>query len=245
MRISGFSALLLFALIVKPCLAASSRDALVARLESPMTAVAAAMTEEKWRPRLDDVVQAAPGGVAQAIRWSAEQPAWQRARTALDARVAPFIEVWRRSAEPASLLRAELYRLYPANDAASLATMLEGPAGGSIIRREAAIAFISTAMAADASGPKAGDAASMERMRTLSRRFDERAGSGLPPDDEAQAEEVNRFSADPAGRKFAELWRAVLGKMQVKLDGGINLLLFDQRAAIARDIAEAARRSEN
>ena len=77
-------------------------------------------------------------------------------------------------------------------------------------------------------------------MSTLRKTFDERIGAAVPREDPAQKAEAGKFLGEPLGRKAGQVWFSVVGKTVLKIDGVINLMLFDEQSAIQRELAEAA-----
>jgi hypothetical protein len=75
-------------------------------------------------------------------------------------------------------------------------------------------------------------------MKTLARKFDERLGAMLPRDRSRDAE-VARFLSTPTGETLRTLWSSVLGKATSDITGALNLVMFDDRDAIMREIAAA------
>jgi hypothetical protein len=100
------------------------------------------------------------------------------------------------------------------------------------------IQFVSTVMAHDPNGPKAGERAWSEKSGALSRLFDERLGSVMPRDKAHEAEAGKIFST-PAGDLLRNLWFDVVGKATTQIQGALNLLFFDDRDAISREVEAA------
>jgi hypothetical protein len=136
-------------------------------------------------------------------------------------------------------LESELARLAPGSDGDALAAGLNGPAGPAILRNCGLIQFVSTVMASDPNGPKAGERAWGDKMRALKTVFDERAGSAIPQDDGTHAADLSQYMAGPAHRVSMDLWNSVVGKATNQLDGAINLMMFDDRENILREIEAA------
>jgi hypothetical protein len=116
---------------------------------------------------------------------------------------------------------------------------MRSPAGPSILRSQGMIQFVSTVMADEPDGPKIGDPAWRDRMRVLSTTFKDRAAAAFPPDDPSHAAEVQQYFSSPDSAAFRNLWNGVVGKISVKLDGAINLMMFDDREAIQRELDAA------
>ena len=64
----------------------------------------------------------------------------------------------------------------------------------------------------------------------------------MPRDDGTHTAEVGQFLSSDDSRVFSNLWSSMLGKATGELEGAINLLLFDDREAIMRDIENAIAR---
>jgi hypothetical protein len=137
----------------------SLTNPLVVKMAGPMLAVARLIIEEQMNPRIDQVVQNAPGAERLGSRWNPSTAAWQQARTALSSRMGIMFETYERSGELERTLESELARLAPGSDADRLTAALNGPAGSAILRNYGLIQFVSTLMAVDPNGPKAGERA--------------------------------------------------------------------------------------
>jgi hypothetical protein len=94
-------------------------------------------------------------------------------------------------------------------------------------------------MSADPNGPKTGERALSEKMNALTKVFDARIGPAMPRDDRQHAAEADQFLTSDASLVLGGLWRSVIGKATGQLEGAINLMLFDDRDAIAREIEAA------
>jgi hypothetical protein len=244
-------------MLLRPCLASAvatavllastaarprpvQNDALVRLLSPPMAAVVRLVTAEQWNPRLDEVVQRAPAAAPLGARWTPAAPAWQKARSDVGARMARLFEAFASGGDLPRALAAALDANVPGADAAALLAALQGPAGPSIVRFEASSQFVLQLMAGAPGGPAPGGADWMARYKELSRTFNERIGADVPAGDAARADEVMTFTRGPAGTKFRSVWMSVIGKATTAFDGAMNLMLFDDRDAIMRDIAQAA-----
>ena len=69
--------------------------------------------------------------------------------------------------------------------------------------------------------------------------INEGVGPAVPADDPAHQNDVITFISTPAAGKFQQLWMSVVGKAKVTLDTGMNLMIFDNREAIVKEIAAA------
>ncbi len=218
--------------------AAPTLDPIIERLSAPMLAVARLITTETLNARIDDLLQRAPAAERLGGRWNPSHAAWQKARKSFSDRAALVANMYEHSGEIEGKLQATLGELSAAETDAYRAA-LNGPAGSAILRQDALIHFMSTVMADDPDGPKPGDPRWTDRTGTLKRVFDDRIGLTMPsatdlPDAEAKA----YFSSD-AHRVSMGLWGAVVGKATVQLQGAIDLMIFDDRDAIAREIETA------
>ena len=210
-----------------------------ATVKKPMLFVARLVTQEKLRPNIDEMLQNAPSAKALGAKWNASNPAWEKARSVITGRIDRIADLYGDSADYTAMLQSEIDRTAPGEQATALAKMLSSPAGPSILRSQGMIQFVSTVMAEDPNGPKIGDPAWREQMRALSTLFKDRAGAAFPPDDPARAAEVQQYFGTSDAAAFRNLWNGVVGKIGVKLDGAINLVMFDDREAIQRELDAA------
>jgi hypothetical protein len=222
----------------RPSSTASPSTVIVTKLAGPMIAVARLITEEKLRPLIDDRLQTIPAAARLGSRWNPSNEAWGRARTSFSARIDRIAEAYSQSGEAERKLESELTRV-AAPDLEAIAAMLDGPVAPAVLRREARLQFVVMVMSADPNGPKAGDPAWSTKMHALVERFDARIGPALPADDGARAAEADRFGSSAAGRTLTRLWDSVVSKATVQIEGALNLVLFDDREAITREVEAA------
>lgn len=213
--------------------------ALVKLLAPQMLAVSRLVVAERWNSRLDELVQRAPAAAGLGEKWNPSAPAWQQARRAIDARVVRLVDAYAQSDQISQVLRQRLTQDFSTPELAQLWAALKGPAGPSIQRQGAMTAFVVEARETTPDSPKPGDPEFFAQLKTLSRMFADRIGTAVPADDRRYEADVAAFSRDPAGNKFSMLWMAVVSKAETTLTGAVNLMLFDDREAIARDIAKA------
>ena len=232
-------ALLVSTVVTSRASAPQSSDDLVKKLSAPMHAVAVLLVREQWDPRLDDLVQRAPSAAPLGPRWTPALPAWQRARSGITSREEAVLAAYAKSSELSETLRSSLDKYFPAADATALVALLNGPGGPAIIRYQASSEFAVTSMGADPMGPKPGDPKWLELLKSLRQRFNERVGPAVPADDPAHQNDVITFISTPAASKFQQLWMSVVGKAKITLDTGMNLMVFDNREAIVKEIAAA------
>ena len=76
-------------------------------------------------------------------------------------------------------------------------------------------------------------------MRVLKRTFDDRVGASLPCQDSGQAAEGPQYFTSPSGLPWMNLWSSVVDKATTRLEGAINLMMFDDQAAILCEIEAA------
>jgi hypothetical protein len=214
---------------------ASTANPLVVQLTGPMLSVARLITQEHLNPRIDQVMQHVPGTERLGNRWGPANPAWPQARHVITRRIELLTGMYETSGELESYLESALAGL-SADDTRLLTQSMTGPAGAAILRSCASIEFVSRVMSEDPNGPKAGDRAWNDKLRALNQLFNERAGKAMPQDDGAHAAEVSQFLNGPAHRVAMNVWSTVIGKATNQLDGVINLMIFDDRDNIAREI---------
>jgi hypothetical protein len=219
--------------------AVSNGDAIAARVTAPMLAVARLVAEEKWSPLLEEIVQKAPVASSLGSRWTPQSPAWQKARKALGARFARSVDAYAKSDDVPRALEAALASTLSGDDTAAYAAALSGPSGPTIIRYEATSAFVANVMSGSPREPQYGQPGWMERMTSLRKTFNEQIGPAVPAEDPTQKTDAGKFLGDPIGRKGAQVWMSVVGRAALKIDGVINLMLFDEQKAIQRELSEA------
>jgi hypothetical protein len=206
-----------------------------------MSAVVRLVLDEKWRPVLDEVVQKAPAAATLGNRWTPQSAGWQKARSALGARYARSVDSYLQSEQMPRAIQAALADTISTDEAPAYEKALEGPAGRTIIHYQALTAFVAIVMSSSPREPQYGQPGWTERMTALRRIFSERvAGAGVPREDPAQKADAAKFIGEPIGRKASRFWMSVVGKASLKVDGVINLMLFDDQNAIQRELADAA-----
>ena len=215
-----------------------AKSPLAEKLTAPALAAAVLTVEEKLRERIDELIQNAPPAQRLGNKWVPALPAWQQARTAITKRLGRIGELYGTTGEMDRTFDAAVSRLAPGPQADALVTALEGSLGAAILAENALITFISTVMAANPNAPRAGERASMEQMNALAKAFDERLQSTLPRDRSREAE-VGRFMSTPTGDVLRRLWDSVLSKATTDITGALNLMVFDDRDAIMREIEAA------
>ncbi len=228
-----------FAGTVTDSAAASADEAIVAKVTAPISAVARLVEDEKWRPLLDEIVQKTPAAASLGSRWTPQSAGWQKARSALGARYTRSVDAYAKSDAMPRALQAALADTISTDEAPAYEKALNGPAGHTIIHYQALSAFVAVVMSSSPREPQYGQPGWTERMTALRKVFDERAGAAVPREDPAQKIDAGKFIGDTIGRKASQVWISVVGRAALKIDGVINLMLFDEQTAIQRELADA------
>ena len=160
-------------------LAAAPQDALVKLLAPPMTAVARLIAVEAWSPKFDELVQNFSAAAPLGGRWNKSAPAWQKARSAVGARLTRLVEAYAASDDLTERLQAALAKNFPGDQADALLKVLTGPDGPTIIHFKAQTDFLVGAM--QDLQLKPGDEAWRTETNRLAKKFEEAIGSGIPP----------------------------------------------------------------
>lgn len=213
------------------------QDALIKLLEPPMTVVVKLVAVESWGPKFDELVQNFPAAAPLGAKWNKSAPAWQKARSAVGARLTRLVDAYAASGDVTERLQTALAKNFPGDQADALLKVLTGPDGPTIIHSEALVDFL--VGATRESEAKPGDKAYAMETRRLALKFEEAIGSGIPRPDPAREQTAAKFRDDAMGTPFYLVWSSVLGRAETAIRGGINLMLFDERAAIERDINQA------
>jgi hypothetical protein len=151
--------------------------------------------------------------------------------------------MYEHSGEVQGALQGEMSELSKA-DADAFAAALNGPTGSSMLRQDALILFLSRVMADDPDAPKPGDPRWHKRTGELKRLFDDRAGEAMPAASDLPDGEAKAYFESDAHRVSMRLWDSVVGKATVQLEGAIQLMIFDDREAIWREIEAAIREAK-
>ena len=214
------------------------KNPLAAKLTAPMLAVTTFAIEEQLSSRIDEFIQKAPAAERLGSRWTPALPAFQQARTAITKRIALISQLYDSTGEMDRTFDAAAARHAPGAQADAIVAALEGPMGTAILRDNAVMEFASAIMSADPNGPKPGERPWMDKLNALVKKFDDRFGATMPRDKSREAE-VSAFGSTPTGQALRSLWSSAVGKATVDITGAINLMIFDDRDAIMREIAAA------
>ena len=205
-----------------------------------MIAVARLITEERWNPILDERVQRSPAAAALGAAWRPADPRWQKARAALGARMTRLIESYTQGPQIADHIQTSAGRLAPGPDREAMLAGLTGPVGPALVRQQAKTTFIVQSLSYSPNGPSVGSPEWTKQMQDTTKRFDERIGSALPPDDGSHRAELEKIYLGPAREPLSRVWDFVIANATRQLNTGMNLMLFDNQAMIERDIAKVA-----
>ncbi len=205
-----------------------------------MLAVAQTIVDETWKPSLDRIVQESAAGRALGAAWNPSDARWQQARASLEARKTRIFEAYARAPELAGHISAELGRIEAGPDMDGAITALSGPAATAVVREFARREFITETMTATPNGPKIASPEWNKQLGDLSKRFDEQLGPSMPADDGTHAAEVQKFESSPAAQVLSRVWMFAVANAKRQMNTAINLMVFDNQAAIEKDIAAAA-----
>ena len=205
-----------------------------AKLAGPIQGVARLIIEERTSRLIDEVLKNAPPAAGLGDRWNPSTAAWRDARVAFSSRIARVVDAYEKSGEVVRMLETEFGQLAPESQAA-LAAQLNGPAGPAIVRQLVLSGFLSTMSDDDPDGPKPGEPGWKEKMRALKTTFDQRVGSAMPADDGSHDAEADAFFSAMAS-DAARILFGVVERATSELESAINLMVYDNSAAIGREI---------
>ena len=217
---------------------AGQQDALVKLLVPPMTTVTKLTVFEIWNPRFDDLVLRFPAAAPLGAKWNTEAPAWQKARSAVGSRLSRIVEAYATSGEVSRHLRTALAAELAGDRGEALLRALTGPDGPAILHYEGMSHFLLEVRSATPNAAQPGDPSWSKEIGALVRKFRDATSESLPRDQKRE-EAAQKFSDEPLGRQFSGVWMTVISKGALAIDGAINLMVFDDREAIARDITQA------
>ena len=204
-----------------------------------MTVVVRVMTEEKWNPFLDERVQRSPAASGLGAAWKPSDPRWQNARAALGVRMTRLIESYTLGPQISEHIQTSAGRLAPGPDRDAMLAALTGPAGAALVRQQAQSTFVVLSLSSNPKGPAIGSPEWNKQLSDMAKRFAERVGPALPPDDGTHRAEMEKLFLGPAREPLRAVWDFVISNATRQLDTGMNLMLFDNQAMIERDIAKA------
>lgn len=207
----------------------------------PMFAISRMLVEDRWNALLDRRIQESPAARSAGAAWKPSDPRWQKARAALGARATTIFAAYQRSNELPQHIATEIGKIGSSKDLDTVVAALKGPAGNAIIRQQAKRTYVVHAMSADGpKGPAIGSPEWNAQLKDLQKQFDDRAGTGVPADDPAHKTDVETFFAS---RDLSEVMRRVwdfgIDNATRQLNTALNLMVFDDQAAIEKDVAAA------
>ena len=188
---------------------------------------------------MNALIQRFPGAERLGSKWTSAAPAWQKARSGVGARLTRVLDLYSSTGELPNLIRARVDEYFPGGEADSLLTVLKSQAGPSIVHFAATTSFVGQAKETRPDGPEVGSPEWFKETSAFVRKFRERIPPEVPAEDKSQADVVNKFNDSPAGNKFSQLWMSVISRAETNISGAMNLVLFDDLAAIEREIAQA------
>jgi hypothetical protein len=213
----------------------------VARTSSKaMLVVAQALVDDTWKPLLDKRVQESPSARALGAAWTPSDPRWQKARASLEARKTTIFDAYAKSPEIGGHIAAEIGRIPAGPDLDAAIAALSGPASGAIVREFAKREFITSTMSATPDGPKIASPEWNKQLGDLSKRFDAALGPSMPAAEGTSAADVQKFEASPAAQVLSRIWMFAVANAKRQMNTALNLMVFDDQAAIDKDIAAAA-----
>ena len=204
-----------------------------------MLAVARLMTEDTWNPLLDKRVQESPAGQAVGAAWTPSDARWQKARAALGARMTRILAAYSASNELASSVQKQVAQIGSGANLDAAVAALTGPAGTAVARQEAKKAYIVNSGSKSPNGPAIGSKEWNAQIGELGKQFDARAGSTVPADDGTHTAEVEKVITGPAGATLTRIFDGGVSNATRQLNTALNLMMFDERDAIEREIASA------
>ena len=213
------------------------QDALIKLLTPPMMAVTRLLVNEQWSDRIEDVVRRAPSVVALGPKWPVSPEITAKTHAVIESRIALIADAYAKTTELTQALQSNLDRLYPGDAAKELHATLIGPMGPTAIRYEARSAFMVEGMPSGPGTPEIGSRDWLNVMKTFVKKFDDGIGRDVPAVELETAPGLIEFTKTKTGENFMLLWSAVVSKASTQITGAVNLMVFDDRAAINRDIA--------
>lgn len=211
----------------------------------PMFTVAKLLVEDTWNPLLDRRIQQSPAAQPLGAAWAPSDARWQKARAALGARMTKILTAYAAADELTGHVEAEVGRIGQSKDLDAVVAALKGPAGRAIVRQEAKKSYIVHAMSAGgpaAKGPEIGSPEWNTQLNDLGKRFDERAGTNVPADDGSHKTDVEQFYASrPLAEVLRRVWDFGVDNATRQMGTALNLMIFDDEAAIEKDVAVAVR----
>lgn len=205
-----------------------------------MIAVAQGLTEATWNPILDKRVQQSPAAAVLGAAWTPSDARWKKARAALAARVTRLFDSYARSGEIDGFVEAEVGRMGVTSDLDRAIAALQGAASPSVVRLQARQAYIVQHETGNpANRPAIGSPEWNKQLADFGKEFDDRVAPKLAPDDGSHVADAEKLAATPAWSALARVWTFAISNGTRQLNTALNLMMFDDKEAIERDIAAA------
>jgi len=201
-----------------------------------MMAVTRLLVAEHLSDRLDEVVSRTPAVSALGPKWPVSPEISAKARGVIQSRITRIVDAYAKTDELKQAFRSNLDRLFPGDESAALVPVLTGPSGPGLIQYDALGSFIVEAVPIG-STVKIPSPEWSQRVRSLQTKFTAGIGPEVPKVDGGKQPDVVAFTQTKPGQMLHQLWMSVISKGAVQIEGAVNLMLFDDRAAINRDIA--------
>ena len=218
---------------------ARAENVIVEKTAPTAMAVARLLTTEKWSVRVDEMLKQSSASETGGDAWNPKSPAWHQAKSSIFSRITQIIDSYATSGELEKSLSQDLAARLTPEDASSIAELLGGPAGASVLRFEATTLFVSMAMAGDPNSPASGQPGWIDQMRQVRAVFESKIGPDVPPGDPAQGKVLKNYTKSPARQAFMNSLSEAVGKAVTSIDGSIQLDLFDAGDEIEDLIQEA------
>jgi len=194
--------------------------------------------ERLWADRFDRLIAQKGATLNLGKGWGPLDPRWQQARKGLLKRVATLHAAFIKQGEAERMLDQQLRRSLTTAEAQDLAQRLSGIAGPVYLRQQGAMHYI----VGGGGSLRPGTPEWLKQMGESQKEFN--AGFSVPTptpqkiDAKAQ-QELAALSKLPAATKFGRAFTVSAQTIETKIGGAVNLMLFDQRAAIDKDINAA------
>jgi len=235
-RLAGLAAALaLFGgALAAPRAATGPIDQLVAQSHDYLLASTRLSTAHTWSGRFDRLLASAGAARGLDARWNATDPRWQKARAGLLKRVADLHQALAAQGKLDSVMAEQLARVLKPDEARDLVQRLGEPVGLAFLRNQSASHFIVSALDTGPNAPRPGNPEWLRQMAELRKAFD--AGFGLPAPPAAATADMVAFGKLPAAVSFGRAFAASARSFDTAVNNAVNLMLFDERQAIDREI---------
>ena len=200
-----------------------------------MMAVTRLLVAEHLNDRIDEVVRRTPAVMALGPKWPVSDEISAKARDVIQTRITMIVNAYAKTDELKQAFRSNLDRLFPGDEAAALVPVLTGPSGPGLIQYDALGSFIVEAVPIGSS-VKIPSPEWSQLVRSLRAKFTVGIGPEVPKVEGEKQPDVIAFTQTKPGEMLHQLWMSVISKGAVQIEGAVSLMLFDDRAAINREI---------